>query len=67
MVFHSAVKLEMDMPKVFNEVVPISGAKGAKLLLNWLAREPTIQALSAFYIAEGTDEEGKFAYVSTKA
>lgn len=66
MVFNSAVKLGMDVPQVFNEVVAISGAQGAKLLLNWLGREPKLQALSAFYIAEGTDPEGKFAYILTK-
>lgn len=67
MVFNSAVKLGVDVPQVFNEVAAISGARGAKLLLTWLGREPKLQALSAFYLAEGTNAEGQFAYISTKS
>jgi hypothetical protein len=66
-VFHSAVKLAMDVPQVFKETEAISGTAGAKLLSGWLLRDPKIQALSAFNIKEGTNAEGKFAYLSTQA
>jgi hypothetical protein len=65
-VFHSAVKLAMDVPQVFKETEALSGTAGAKLLSGWLLRDPRIQALSAFNIEEGTDAAGKFAYVPTR-
>jgi hypothetical protein len=65
-VFHSAVKLGMDVPHVFSEMAAISGPAGTKLFLNWLARDPALQSLAKFFIAEGTDSDGKFIYVSTK-
>jgi hypothetical protein len=62
--FHSATKLGMDVPRTFHEIESISGPQMAKLLRDFPARKPQLQALEVFGWAEGTNAEGLFAYVS---
>jgi hypothetical protein len=62
--FHSATKLGMDVPRTFHEIESISGPQIAKLLRDFLARKPQLQALKVFGWAEGSNTQGLFAYVS---
>lgn len=64
LLYHSAIKIGVDAPNVFQRVATISSSQTSANFLQFLARTPENRDIAKFGFKEGTDLHGNFAYVS---